>query len=178
MDYIEGTDAAHLIEQSYPTGMPIDLAEPIVTAVARALDYAHAKGVMHRDVKPANIIVSDLNGDDPTVFLADFGIARPLDDTGGITTTNMTLGTVAYAAPEQLMGEPIDGRSDQYALAATTYHLLTGSLLFEHTNPAVVISRHLNSAPPKISSRRPDLAKLDDVLMAALAKQPADRFNR
>lgn len=177
MDYIDGTDANHLMEQRYSAGMPIDLATMVITAVARALDYAHKKGVLHRDVKPGNIIVADLDGDDPAVFLADFGIARPLEDTVGITTTNMTLGTVAYAAPEQLMGESIDGRSDQYALAATAYHLLTGSQLFSHTNPAVVISRHLNTAPPKLSTGRPDLARLDDSLAAALAKEPENRYS-
>jgi serine/threonine-protein kinase len=121
MDYIDGTDAAHLLEQKYPAGMPTDLVVRIATAAASALDYAHKKGLLHRDVKPANIIIADLDGDEPTAFLADFGIARPLDDTSGITTTNMTVGTVAYAAPEQLMGEQMDGRADQYALAATTY---------------------------------------------------------
>src|SRR5262249_23835511 len=82
-----------------------DVAVPIITAVASALDYAHKMGLLHRDVKPANTIVADLDTDQRRVFLADFGIARPLDDTSGITTTNMTVGTVAYAAPEQLMGE-------------------------------------------------------------------------
>jgi serine/threonine-protein kinase len=118
MDYIDGTDAAELMQQRYPAGMPIELATVIITAVASALDYAHKKGLLHRDVKPANIIVADVDTDDPKVFLADFGIARPLEDTSGITTTNMTVGTVAYAAPEQLMGEQMDGRADQYALAA------------------------------------------------------------
>jgi len=133
-------------------------------------------GLLHRDVKPANIIVADMEGDEPGVFLADFGIARPLDDTIGITTTNMTVGTVAYAAPEQLMGETMDGRSDQYALAATTYNLLTGAQLFPHSNPAVVISRHLNTTPPNLGDCRPDCAHLDDVLQIALAKNPANRF--
>lgn len=98
MDYINGADAAHILDQKYPAGMPIDLILPIVDAVASALDYAHKKGLLHRDVKPANIIVADLDTDDPSVFLADFGIARPLDDASGITTTNMTVGTVAYSA--------------------------------------------------------------------------------
>ncbi|WP_428844426.1 serine/threonine-protein kinase [Mycolicibacter sinensis] len=148
MDYIDGTDAAQLVAEQYPTGMPVDMVITIVTAIASALDYAHRKGLMHRDVKPANIIVADLDTDEPNVSLADFGIARPLDDTGGITTTNMTVGTVAYAAPEQLMGDSLDGRADQYALASTAYHLLTGSQLFPNSNPAVVISRHLNRTPP------------------------------
>ncbi|GAB3227054.1 serine/threonine-protein kinase [Mycolicibacterium hippocampi] len=176
MDYIDGTDAGHLLEQKYPAGMPTDLVMRITTAVASALDYAHKKGLLHRDVKPANIIVADLDTDEPTVFLADFGIARPLDDTSGITTTNMTVGTVAYASPEQLMGEPMDGRADQYALAATTYNLLTGSQLFPNSNPAVVISRHLNAPAPALANIRPELASLDPVLAAALAKSRDDRF--
>src|SRR6185437_5572327 len=100
MDYIDGTDTAQLIQKRYPAGMPAELAIPIITAAASALDYAHKKGLLHRDVKPANIILADLDSDDRRVFLADFGIARSLDDTSGITTTNMTVGTVAYAAPE------------------------------------------------------------------------------
>ncbi len=176
MDYVDGTDLAELVEQRFPAGMPADLAIPIVTAVASALDYAHKKLLLHRDVKPANIIVADLDTDDPTVFLADFGIARPLDDISGITTTNMTVGTVAYAAPEQLMGEAIDGRADEYALAATAYHLLTGTQIFPHTNPAVVISRHLNSPPPAVADTWPHLKALDPIFIAALAKDPDDRF--
>ncbi|WP_264002142.1 serine/threonine-protein kinase [Mycolicibacterium diernhoferi] len=176
MDYIDGTDLAELLGQRYPQGMPVGHVLPIVTAVAGALDYAHKKGLLHRDVKPANIIVADLDADDPKVFLADFGIARPLDDTSGITTTNMAVGTVAYAAPEQLMGEPMDGRADQYALAATTYHLLTGSQLFPNSNPAVVISRHLNAPVPVLAEVRPELASLDPILAAALAKDPDDRY--
>ena len=148
MDYIDGSDVCYLLEQKYPAGMPTDLVVRITTAVASALDYAHKKALLHRDVKPANIIVADLDTDDPSIYLADFGIARPLDDTSGITATNMTVGTVAYAAPEQLMGDDIDGRADQYALAATAYFLLTGVQLFPHSNPAVVISKHLNTTPP------------------------------
>lgn len=178
MDYIDGTDAAHLLEQKYPAGMPVELVLAITTAVASALDYAHKRGLLHRDVKPANIIVADLGTDDQRVFLADFGIARPLEDISGITTTNMTVGTVAYAAPEQLMGEQMDGRADQYALAATTYHLLTGLQLFPHSNPAVVISRHLNAPVPALAETRSEFASLDPVLAAALAKNPGDRFAR
>jgi serine/threonine-protein kinase len=177
MDYIDGTDAAELMQQRYPAGMPIELATVIITAVASALDYAHKKGLLHRDVKPANIIVADVDTDDPKVFLADFGIARPLEDTSGITTTNMTVGTVAYAAPEQLMGEQMDGRADQYALAATAYHLLTGVQLFPHSNPAVVISRHLNSPSPALASTRPELFGLDPAIALALSKNPDDRFH-
>src|SRR6185436_7496578 len=88
------------------------------------------------------------------------------------------VGTIAYSAPEQLMGEELDGRADQYALAATAYHMLTGSQLFPHSNPAVVIGRHLNAPPPDLSDTRRDLAAFDAVLGRALAKSPGDRFGR
>jgi serine/threonine-protein kinase len=116
--------------------------------------------------------------DEQRTLLADFGIARDIDDISGLTTTNMAVGTVAYSAPAQPMGEEIDGRADQYALAATTYHLLTGAQLFPHSNPAVVISRHPNSPPPALADSRPELAALDPVLATALAKDPEGRFPR
>lgn len=177
MDYVDGTDLAQLLELKYPSGLPVELALPITTAVADALDYAHRKGLLHRDVKPANIIVADLDTLEPSVSLADFGIARPLNEVSGITTTNMTLGTVAYAAPEQLLGDPMDGRADQYALAATTYHMLTGVLPFENSNPAVVIGQHLNASPPPLSRVRNELHDLDRTLAIALSKEPKDRFS-
>ncbi|WP_078058535.1 serine/threonine-protein kinase [Mycolicibacter icosiumassiliensis] len=176
MDYVEGTDAATLLAQHYPGGIPAGVVESIVSAVADALDYAHQRGLLHRDVKPANILLSDPQGGERRVLLGDFGIARPMGDVGGLTATNVALGTLPYAAPEQLMGEPIDGRADQYALAATAYHLLCGTPLFPLSNPAAVISRHLSSPPPSIAAARPDLAALDPVLARALAKSPTDRF--
>ena len=112
------------------------------------------------------------------ILLADFGIARPLGDISGLTATNFTVGTLAYAAPEQLMGSDIDGRADQYALAATAFHLLTGAPPFQHANPVAVIGQHLNAAPPAVSDRRPDLAHLDHGFATALAKDPAHRFSR
>ena len=118
----------------------------IVTAVAEALDYAHERGLMHRDVKPANILLTNPETGEQRILLADFGIARRLDDANSLTATNMTVGTVVYAAPEQLMGEHVDGRADQYALAATAYQLLTATPPFSHSNPAVVISQHLSGA--------------------------------
>ena len=179
MDFVDGLDAARLLTSRFPGGMPTDQVVRIVTAMASALDYAHKQGMLHRDVKPANIMLSHGDEDDEQrILLADFGIARYVDDISGLTATNMTVGTVAYSAPEQLMGEEIDGRADEYALAATAYHLLTGSQLFPHSNPAVVISRHLNVAPPPLAHIRPELADLDPVLAVALAKNPADRFPR
>jgi serine/threonine protein kinase len=141
-----------------------------------AFDYSYGQGLLDRDVKPANIMITNPDDEaDRRVLLGDFGIARSADDINGLTATNMTVGTVAYAGPEQLMGEDIDARADQYALAATAYQLLTGSQLFPHSNPAVMISRHLNASPHAVSLLRPDLAALDAVLAKALSKDPADR---
>jgi serine/threonine protein kinase len=179
MDYIDGTDAAQLLRTRYPAGMPEHEVAEIITAIASALDYAHKLGLLHRDVKPANIMLTHPGDEgEQRILLSDFGIARGVDDISGLTTTNMTVGTVAYTAPEQLMGEQIDGRADQYALAATAYHLLTGSQLYPHSNPAVVISRHLNAPVPALADTRPELGRLDPVLAAGLAKDPADRFTR
>jgi serine/threonine-protein kinase len=180
MDYVDGMDAARLLASRYPAGMPVDQVVRIVTAVASALDYAHNQGLLHRDVKPANIMLTNVDheDDEQRILLADFGIARSVDDISGLTATNMTIGTVAYSAPEQLMGKELDGRADQYALVATAYQLLTGSQLFPYTNRAVVISHHLNSPPPALADSRPELAALDTVLAAGLAKDPAHRFPR
>jgi serine/threonine-protein kinase len=177
MDFVDGPDTAGLLRDRYPKGMPTADACEMVRAVAEALDYAHGNGLLHRDVKPANVLMAQPNSGKRRILLSDFGIARRLDDISGLTATNMTVGTVNYAAPEQLMGETIDGRADQYALAASAFHWLTGSAPFEHSNPAVVISHHLNAAPPRLTTSRPDLAGVDDVLAKALAKQPYQRFS-
>ena len=178
MDYVDGTDAGRLLRERHPNGMPKSEVADIVTAVAEALDYAHQRGLLHRDVKPANILLAYPESGDQRILLADFGIARWVDDISGLTATNMTVGTVSYAAPEQLMGEQVDGRADQYALAATAFHLLTGVPPFVNSNPAVVISQHLSASPPAIGARRPELSSLDPVLAKALSKDPKDRFER
>lgn len=179
MDYVEGNDAAALVREEYPRGMPTDEALNIVSALAGALDYAHQRGLLHRDVKPANILLSQPDDDgERRILLADFGIARQLGSISGLTATNLTVGTVAYAAPEQLMGQDLDGRADQYALAATTFHLLSGVPPYQHSNPVAVISQHLTASLPKLRDHRPDLAILDDVLSTAMSKDPSDRFTR
>lgn len=178
MDYVDGTDAGRLLRERHPGGMPKQQVCGIVSAIADALDYAHQRDLLHRDVKPANILLAHPETDDQRIMLADFGIARYANEVSGLTATNMTVGTVAYAAPEQLLGAHLDGRADQYALAATAFQLLTGRPLFEHSNPAVVISQHLSSSPPALATHRPELAALDAVLAKALAKDPKDRFSR
>src|SRR3954465_14048360 len=163
MDYVKGTDAGRLLQRYGGRGLPAEEVALVVSAVADALDYAHERQLLHRDVKPSNILLSHPEEPDERIFLADFGIARWVDDQSGLTGTNMAVGTVAYAAPEQLMGEQVDGRVDQYALAAPAFHMLTGTPLFQHSNPAIVISQHLSPPPPAIGPRRPALTDLGPV---------------
>ena len=177
MDFVEGTDAARLLAEHQGGGLPPDDVVRIVSGVADALDYAHQQLLLHRDVKPSNILLAQSDSKFSRALLADFGIARSNADSSDLTATNMTVGTVAYAAPEQLMGHALDGRADQYALAATAFHLLTGQQLFQHDNPAVVISNHLTASPPSIGDRIPELSGLGPAFQRALAKSPADRFD-
>jgi serine/threonine-protein kinase len=179
MDYVDGLDAARLVAERHPTGLPADDVARIVTAVASALDSAHKRGLLHRDVKPANIMLTHLDDDgEQRILLTDFGIARDVNDASDLAATPTAIGTVAYCAPEQLTGEEVGGRADQYALAATAYHLLTGEPLFPGADPAEVIRDHLNSKPPTLARRRPELAALDPVLTVGLAKRPESRFAR
>lgn len=176
MDCVDATNTAELLRQRYPAGMPAGEALAIITAVAAALDYAHQRGLVHRDVKPANILVSNPGDGAQRILLSDFGIARQLGKSSGLTPADLTLSTVSYAAPEQLRGAGVDGRSDQYGLAATAFHLLTGAPPFNYADPLTVVKQRRSAAAPQISERRPDLARLDAVMSTALAENPADRF--
>jgi serine/threonine-protein kinase len=176
MDYVDGTDAGRLIRDRYSGGLPEQDVLEIVTAVADALDFGHERRLLHRDVKPENILVTASDGRRRRVLLTDFGIARRIDDVSNLTDDNIAVGTISYIAPEQLMGKPLDGRADQYALAATAFHLLTGAPPFQDSNRAVLISHHLGTPPPRISDRRPDLAHLDTVFARALTKDANERY--
>lgn len=176
MDYVEGSDAGNVLRTQCPGGMPRDQVFAIVTAIADALDYAHSRGLLHRDVKPANILLGAPGPGRGRVMLADFGIARRVDDFDGLTSTNMTLGTPSYAAPEQLLGEALDGRADQYALAATAFQLLTGQPPGGDSTPVALISQRVSGVVPKLAEVRRDLADLDPVMAIAMARRPADRF--
>ncbi|MFC9893980.1 protein kinase [Nocardia sp. NPDC127579] len=174
MQYIDGIDAASAEPQSLPPARAVQ----IITATAEALDYAHGMGVLHRDVKPANILLARSgSGRGERVYLTDFGIARLRDDTGHLTQTGTFTATLAYASPEQLTGSALDHRSDQYSLACTLFWLFTGTGPFAATNPAQVIQGHLQSPPPALSTVRGGLPyALDGVLAKAMAKRPDDRF--
>ncbi|WP_418002908.1 LpqN/LpqT family lipoprotein [Mycobacterium sp. PDNC021] len=177
MDYVDGTDAAQLVKYEYPNGLPLELVAAIVKAMSSALDYAHQRGLLHRDIKPANILLSNIDTDERRILLSDFGIARQIGEVTGLTSANLAIGTVSYSAPEQLMGGEIDGRADQYALAATAYRLLTGQTPYQDTNQIAVISQHLSATPPKASDLKPWLEPLNDVLIKAMGKSPDDRFD-
>lgn len=174
MQFIDGVDAASVD----PKTLPPTRAVQIIKETADALDYAHSMGVLHRDVKPANILLArSTGGRGERVYLTDFGIARLRDDTGHLTQTGTFTATLAYASPEQLTGANLDGRSDQYSLACSLFWLFTGSGPFAATNPAQVIQGHLQTPPPALSSVRPGLPYvLDAVLAKAMAKRPEDRF--
>ncbi|MFE3193354.1 protein kinase [Nocardia sp. NPDC059240] len=176
MQFIDGVNASSIS----PGSLPPLRAVQIIAETAKALDYAHGLNVLHRDVKPANILLaraSSKTGSGERVYLTDFGIARLRDDTGHLTQTGTVTATLAYASPEQLTGATLDGRSDQYSLACTLFQLLTGVVPFEGTSPAAVIRGHLQQPPPPASPRRQALPpSIDAVLSKALAKRPADRF--
>jgi serine/threonine protein kinase, bacterial len=176
MDYVDGTDAAQLLIDTYRDGMPPEMVIEIVSAVADALDYAHGQGLVHGYVNPSNILVSDSASGGRRILLAGFGVARRADETNSLTRANLAIGTVSYAAPEQLLDDTIDGQADQYALACTAFHLLTGWPPFAHMNPAVVISKHLNDPSPQPSDVKPELIYFDAPFARALMKAPAERF--
>ncbi|MBS4104235.1 serine/threonine-protein kinase, partial [Tsukamurella paurometabola] len=176
MKLIPGQDASGLLA-AHPRGLPVDQVLTIVDAVAAALDYAHAQGLLHRDVKPGNILI-DSAGPSPRVMLGDFGIARQQQDHSELTTVGMVVGTLDYASPEQLAGDPVDGRSDQYSLAGTTTQLLTGSKPYGASSGTAVIRDHLMSPPPVPTRLRPDLPPaIDAVIAGAMAKSPQQRFD-
>jgi serine/threonine protein kinase, bacterial len=177
-EYIDGSDAAEVLGDNHPDGMPPRLVIEIVSEIADALDYAHDRGVLHRYVNPGNILVSKSPADRRRIALTGFGVARPEGAHNTLTRAGMFIGSAGYTAPEQLMGEEIDGRIDQYALAASAFHLLTGSPPFAHFNPSVVVSKHLNEAPPRPSDVRPDLTEFDAIFARALSQDPVDRFRR
>jgi serine/threonine protein kinase, bacterial len=176
MDYAEGNTAAQLMADRFPAVSPAGEVLAIVSAMAGALDYAHERGMLHRDVKPANILLTNRGQGEPRIMLSDFGIARPLGYPVGSAGSNFPAGTVGYAAPETLTGTDVDGRADQYALAATAFHLLTGAPPVEHTDPAAALHQLLSAAPVRLSEQRPELARLDGVFAKALSRRPTDRF--
>jgi serine/threonine protein kinase/DNA-binding beta-propeller fold protein YncE len=177
MRFVRGGDVRSLLDASGP--LSPERATEILSQAASALDAAHARGLVHRDVKPANMLLeASPDADRPDhVYLSDFGLAKGSLANTGLTSTGQFLGTLDYVAPEQVEGRPVDGRTDQYALGCVAFELLTGRPPFPRDQGMAVMYAQVSEAPPKLSSRRPGLpAGVDDVVNRALAKASADRY--
>ena len=177
MRYVRGGDVRSLIDATGP--LPVGRVAEIVSQAASALDAAHARGLVHRDVKPANMLLEASAGADRPehIYLSDFGLSKTALSVSGLTATGQFLGTLDYVAPEQIEGRALDGRTDQYALACSAYEMLCGEPPFRREQGVSVMYAHLSEPPPPLRSLRPDLpGGIDDVLVKALAKAPADRY--
>jgi len=175
MRYVAGDDLRVVVNRD--GALTPRRAAGFISAVASALDAAHDAGLIHRDVKPANMLVDVGPGRPEHVYLSDFGLARSVMSAGALTGAGQFLGTPDYASPEQIKGGPVDGCADQYALGCVAFTLLSGSPPFQREEPMAVLYAHLSAPPPVLTAQRPELpAGVDQVLATALAKAPADRF--
>ena len=178
MEYVTGQDLATFLEKRGRLNEPTALA--IASEVARGLEDAHAIGIVHRDVKPANILLIDMpEGSPPRIKLSDFGLARNVVDTESMAVTEpgAVLGTPFYMAPEQCMGRSVDSRTDVYALGVTLFHMLSGRLPFRAETRDQILSMHCHAAPPSIRKLIPEVGDaVGRVIERALAKAPDDRY--
>jgi YVTN family beta-propeller protein len=174
MRHVDGTDLAALLASQGPLAPEQALA--ITGQVAGALDAAHARGLVHRDVKPANVLLAMAEGAVTHAYLADFGLTKRIGGARGLTVSGQVLGTIDYVAPEQVQGGAVDGRADQYALGCVLFECLTGVVPFRRASELAVLWAHVHDPPPQVSEHRSDLpAALDEVIGRALAKAPGDR---
>lgn len=176
MRYIEGPDLKQLIRRD--GALPPERALRILGQVASALDRAHRSGLIHRDVKPANILIDEQIADEGDhVYLSDFGVAKHMLSRSGLTSTGQFVGTIDYIAPEQIEGKTIDNTVDVYALGCVLYETLTGISPFERDSNVAMMYAHLLEPPPSLVERRPDFpAAIDGVIATALAKSPDERY--
>jgi streptogramin lyase len=171
MRLVDGTDLGTLLRTE--GALEPSRAIAICRQIASALDAAHARGLVHRDVKPSNVLL-DQTGH---VYLADFGLTRRVDDQAGAPGGESSIGTPAYLAPEQLMGQPVDGRADVYSLGCLLYECLTGETVFPRESRLAVAWAHLEEEPPWASRRRLELPEaIDSVISRAMAKEPEERY--
>jgi DNA-binding beta-propeller fold protein YncE len=179
MRFVQGRDVRTLIDRTGPLAPA--RASDIIAQVASALDAAHARGLVHRDVKPANMLLDDAAGEDRQdhVYLSDFGLSKHSLSQTGITSQGQVLGTLDYIAPEQIEGRAVDGRTDLYALACAAFELLSGAPPFKRDGGLAVVWAQLSEPPPPLTARRAGLpSAVDDVLARAMAKSPAERYRR
>ena len=170
-EFVDGENLKELVERRGP--LPVREAIEIALQTARALAFAHANGLVHRDVKPQNVLVPA----EGQAKVTDFGIARSLDVQHGLTQTGTVLGTSNYIAPEQARGEQVDALSDVYSLGCVLYELLTGDVPFDGENFVAVAMRHINEPAPSVLDQRPDVPlRLDSAVRRAMAKHPSERF--
>jgi len=171
MQYVPGNDLSQILRDERRLGPYRTL--DIGRQVAAALDAAHEHGLIHRDVKPANVLI-----DGRLAFLTDFGLTKDRGSSGGVTRVGEVVGTTHYLAPEQIEGRPVDGRADVYALGCVLFHCLTGHVPFARDNDMSVLYAHLHDEPPRLSEQRPGLPEgLDAVIAKALEKSPERRWS-
>jgi Protein kinase domain len=175
MRFVAGGDVRSILDRS--GAMSAGRATGVISAVGSALDAAHRAGLVHRDVKPANMLIDVRPGRPDHVYLSDFGLSKGALDSGGVTRTGHVVGTPAYLAPEQGSGGKVDGRTDQYSLACVAYELLTGIPPFLRDDAAAMVYAHLWEPPPLATARQPSLpSAVDPVLARAMSKDPDQRF--
>jgi serine/threonine protein kinase len=174
MRYVVGTDMDSLIRRERVL-MP-DRAVAIVAQVGAALDAAHGRGLVHRDVKPANILIAEEYAEE-RAYLTDFGLTKNLATDAHLTKTGQMVGTLDYVAPEQVLGRTVDGRADTYALACVLYRAVTGRVPFGQASDAAKMRAHLNEPPPSAAKASPAVpTDLDFVIRRGMAKRPEDRY--
>jgi serine/threonine protein kinase len=175
MRYVPGGDGHSLLRREGP--LPPGRVTEIISPMASALDAAHRAGLLHRDVKPSNMLMDIVPGRPDHVYLSDFGLSKAVTASSGMTRVGQVMGTPDYLSPEQIAGQPADARADQYALACSAFELLTGTLPFHRDDPMAVVNAHMSEPPPLVTSRQPGLPRaVDGVLSKALAKAPGDRY--
>ena len=176
MRYVSGADLRRVLKTR--SRLAPETALPLIAQTGRALDAAHRAGLVHRDVKPGNILIERGSDDEPDhVYLADFGITKHTLSISGLTSTGHFVGTLDYIAPEQIQGKAVDARTDIYSLGCVLYESLTGRVPFQKDIDAAVIWAHVEETPEPPSALCRDLSPaLDDVILRALAKDPNERF--
>ena len=175
MRLVDGDLKAHLRREG---PLPPDHALAVAAQVGSALDAAHAHGLIHRDVKPANILLEPGEpGEPPTAYLADFGLTKHLESRSGITASGQFVGTIDYMSPEQIEGREVDSRTDIYSLGCVVFESLTGATPFRRETEVAVLWAHMRDDPPPLTELRPDLpSELSGVIAKAMAKAPEDRY--